>query len=104
MSRTTASDSPYQQGSDASCVGPVAGAVDHWEGHLVVPFGCVIQHVRSRGFSVRMVLGKEGLVCTATSTRSRMRCTDWNRFDLASLKSGRLPPSPLSPSRVVNVK
>ena len=49
-------------------------------------------------------LGSEGRVCTATSTSSRILWTDWNLLFLASLKLGKLPPSPLSPRRVVKVK
>ena len=51
-----------------------------------------------------MVLGIEGLVCFATSSKFMILWTESNLLALASLKRGRLPPSPLSPSRVVNVK
>ena len=103
-SRRTAWKVRYKEGSNATSVGPVSCAIDHGEGHLVVPFGWFEYFVRSRGFRVKMELGRLGLVWAATSTSSRILFTDWNRWFLASLKMGKLPPSPLSPRRVVKVK
>lgn len=66
----------YEEGGDSSSIGPISAAFDNWEGHLIVPFGCVYKEVRSRGFRVMMGEGSEGLVDPAISRSSRMRSTD----------------------------
>lgn len=52
----------YEEGGDASGVGPISAAFDDWEGHLIVPFGCVRGEIRSRGLRVMMAEGRAGLV------------------------------------------
>ena len=104
MSRRTELFDFYQQKWNASCVAPIAGSVDDWEWHLVVPFSWIKWVLRSRGLRVSTEWGMLGLVCAATSTSWRILCTDSNLLVLASLKMGRLPPYPLSPRRLVKVK
>lgn len=95
----------YEEGGDSAGVGPVSAAVDHRERHLIIPLGWLKEEVRSRGFRVMIGVGMRGRVLPATSSSSSNRSTDWYRFTLASLKSGKLAPSEsLRPSSRVKVK
>lgn len=66
----------YEEGGNSASIGPISASLDHWERHLVVPFGWVEEEVRSRGLRVMMGDGREGLVDPAISRSSRMRSTD----------------------------
>ncbi len=104
-SRRTNYHKKYKERGDTSCVGPVSGAIDDGERHLIVPFSYMTNGVRSRGLRVTMEAGAVGRVCPASSSRSIIFSTEAYLLSLASLKRGRLAPlGSLRPSSLVKVK